>query len=173
MMLSLCTKPRSFLPLLFAWFMSSPFSSFALNSLSAPMDNPLRTDGNLDFIRPDGSVAASIAIEIADTPRMRSIGLMFRRLFGDTHGMLFIFQTTEPQEFWMRNTPSSLDIIFIGESHRVINIAQGTTPLSDQIYRSVGPARYVLEVSSGFSDRHGIGPGTLIQWYRPDVKRPP
>jgi uncharacterized membrane protein (UPF0127 family) len=120
--------------------------------------------GELQFLRRDGSTAVSITIEIADTPEARIKGLMERWSFPDLHGMLFIFDRAEAQGFWMHNTPLSLDMIFVDENRRILNMAESTTPMSKQTYGSRGPAKYVVEVRAGFSKRHGIEEGMSIQW---------
>ena len=123
-------------------------------------------DGVLEFVNSDGKELASINIEIADTLATRTIGLMGRTEMDYTMGMLFVFEMADYRVFWMRSTPLSLDIIFISEDKQVINIAQGTKPLSDSRYYSLGHARYVVEVLAGFSQRYGIGEGTKVRWQR-------
>jgi uncharacterized protein len=123
-----------------------------------------QSDGELRFLRQDGSVAVSITIEIADTPEARIKGLMERWFLPDLHGMLFIFDHPEVQRFWMHNTPLSLDMIFVDQNRRILNIAESTTPMSKQTYGSRGPAQYVVEVKAGFSKRHGIEEGMSIEW---------
>ena len=81
-------------------------------------------------------------------------------------GMLFLFETAQPQTFWMRNTPSSLDMMFIDAGGKVINTAAYTTPMSDQLYSSAGPAKYVVEAKAGFADRFGIRQGYTMRWKR-------
>jgi uncharacterized membrane protein (UPF0127 family) len=81
-------------------------------------------------------------------------------------GMLFIFESAQPQTFWMRNTPSSLDMMFVDAGGKVINIAAYTTPMSDQLYSSAGPAKYVVEAKAGFAGRFGIRQGYTMRWKR-------
>jgi uncharacterized membrane protein (UPF0127 family) len=126
----------------------------------------IRPDGVVEIFKPDGSVAATLAVEIAETPEARARGLMGRVLSDYLAGMLFIFASAEPQTFWMRNTPSSLDMIFIDAGERVLNTAAYTTPMSDQLYSSAGPAKYVVEAKAGFTDRFGIRPGYTMRWKR-------
>ena len=123
----------------------------------------IRQDGKLSFLQPDGSVITSINIEIAETPGSREKGLMDRGLSDFKNGMLFVFQDVEPRTFWMRNTPTSLDIIFVAEDLRIVNIAQNTTPMSDQLYSSEFPAKYVVEVKAGFTERYGLKKGNKIR----------
>lgn len=127
-------------------------------------DYAVRIDGILDFLGSDNKVITSIAVEIADTPETHARGLMGRYLSDNNQGMLFVFPGAEPRSFWMRNTPTSLDMIFVGEDRRVINIARETTAMSENSYRSLGPARFVVEVKAGFADRYGIQKGTSIRW---------
>jgi hypothetical protein len=126
----------------------------------------IRPDGVVEMVTPDGSVAATLAVEIAETPEARARGLMGRVLGDFMTGMLFIFETAQPQTFWMRNTPGSLDMIFIDSAGRVLNVAAHTTPMSDQVYASSGPAKYVVEAKAGFADRFGIRPGCSMRWKR-------
>ncbi|MGE5258350.1 MAG: DUF192 domain-containing protein [Hyphomicrobiales bacterium] len=126
----------------------------------------IRPDGVVEILKPDGSAAATLAVEIAETPEARARGLMGRVLSDYLAGMLFIFASAEPQTFWMRNTPSSLDMIFIDAGGTVLNTAAYTTPMSDQLYSSAGPAKYVVEAKAGFADRFGIRPGYTMRWKR-------
>jgi len=126
----------------------------------------IRPDGTLEMVRPDGSIAATLVVEIAETPESRARGLMGRVLTDYMAGMLFIFESAQPQTFWMRNTPSSLDMMFVDTGGTVVNIAAYTTPLSDQLYSSAGPAKYVVEAKAGFTDRFGIREGYTMRWKR-------
>ena len=126
----------------------------------------LRPDGVVEFRRPDGATIVSLAVEIAEAPETRARGLMGRALPDYMGGMLFIFETAEIQTFWMRNTPGSLDMIFIDTAGTVLNIAAATTPMSDQTYASSGPARYVVEAKAGFGERFGIRRGDAMRWRR-------
>lgn len=131
--------------------------------LAAPV---IRPDGLVEFLRPDGSVAAQLVVEIAETPEDRATGLMGRILMDYTGGMIFLFEQAEPQVFWMRNTPTALDIIFIDTANRVLNVAAHTTPMSDRHYASAGPTRIVVEAKAGFADRFGIREGVMLRWKR-------
>ncbi len=122
--------------------------------------------GILDFLQSDGSVKASITVEIADTPETQMKGLMGRSDLSINKGMLFVFQQLKPRKFWMKNTPISLDIIFIGKNGCIVNIAESTTPMSEKHYRSDGPIKYVVEVRAGFAKRFKIDSSTCIRWHR-------
>ena len=134
------------------------------------LDNsPVLSDysaGALDFVRIDGSVKASITVEIADTPETQMKGLMGRKNLSPNKGMLFVFKRLKSREFWMKNTPISLDIIFIGADGCILNIATSATPMSERGYRSDGPVKYVVEVRAGFAKHFKIDSSTCIRWRR-------
>jgi uncharacterized membrane protein (UPF0127 family) len=143
---------------------------FGLSAAEGGTQETVQRDGELQFLRQDGSSVVSITIEIADTPEARIKGLMERWSLPDLHGMLFIFDRPEMQRFWMHNTPLSLDMIFVDEHRRILNMSEATTPMSKQTYSSRGPAKYVVEVKAGFSKRHGIQEGMSIQWQARPIK---
>lgn len=128
-------------------------------------------EGTLQFLDAQtDSVLATIAIEIAEDDLERERGLMWRRTMEADQGMLFIMERTEPQSFWMLNTFLSLDIIFVDEQRRIVNIAAGARPESLAPVRSTAPARYVVEVLGGFCNERGIEAGDRIQWERGNLK---
>ncbi len=100
-----------------------------------------------------------VRVELARTAEERARGLMFRRSLEPDAGMLFLFEQSEVQSFWMRNTLIPLDLLFLGEDRAVIGIVERAAPRTDT-GRSVGkPSRYVLEVAGGEAAAHGVGPG--------------
>lgn len=102
-------------------------------------------------------------VEIADDEAERNHGLMYRDPLPDDRGMLFHFQEPEMASFWMRNTPSSLDIIFIGVDGRILNIAARTTPYSEASIPASGLTRGVLEIRGGRAAELGIRPGDRVR----------
>jgi len=80
--------------------------------------------------------------------------------------MLFIFSTEEPQSFYMKNTVMPLDIIFINSKKHIVKIHKNTKPFSEQSLPSLKPAIYVVEVIAGYTDKHSIKEGQLIDWRR-------
>lgn len=101
-------------------------------------------------------------VELATSRLQVARGLMFRESMPQNHGMLFVFDSPRPLSFWMRNTPISLDMLFIDGRGRIVNIARRTMPMSDTTYTSTGPARAVLEINGGLSDLLGIAPGDRV-----------
>jgi uncharacterized membrane protein (UPF0127 family) len=81
--------------------------------------------------------------------------------------MLFVIPESAPRVFWMRNTPGSLDLLFLDPGLRLIALIRDAEPLSDRRLRSGAPAQYVLEVPGGFADRHGLRLGAQVRIERP------
>ena len=145
------------------------FSACGLYDVDMPngqKDPSIRVDGELDFIESNGSVIASIFIEIADTPETQMKGLMGRNSLENHQGMLFVFEMIKPQKFRMLDTRIPLDIIFVGGDGCIVNTFENTTPLSSQVYRSEGPIKYAVEVKAGFTKRFKISENTCIRWRR-------
>ena len=103
-------------------------------------------------------------VEIADEEPERQRGLMFRPPLGDDRGMLFQWPGEAPREqsFWMRNTPSSLDILYIDPKGRIVSIASHATPFSEVPIPSNGAANGVLELRAGRAAEIGAKPGDRI-----------
>jgi uncharacterized protein len=103
-------------------------------------------------------------VEVARTQREQAQGLMFRTAMGPNEGMLFPYQQPQTLSFWMKNTVLSLDLVFIGEDHRIVNIAKRATPYSEASITSAAPAVAVLELNGGRTDELNIVPGARVDW---------
>lgn len=121
-------------------------------------------ESELTIIDSLGIQKVKINIEIADTDYERQLGLMKRVSMEEKQGMLFIFPTEIMQSFWMRNTLIPLDMIFINSNKKIVTIHKNTKVLSDQSYPSTAPAKYVLEVNAGFTDKYKLIVGDVIEW---------
>ena len=104
-----------------------------------------------------------VTVEVADHEQQREIGLMYRRSLADDHGMLFEFNAIQPVSFWMKNTYIPLDIVFIGPSGKILNIARQAAPLSEAAIPSAGPVDAVLELRGGRAAEIGLEPGDTVR----------
>jgi|SRR5215217_8606778 len=102
-------------------------------------------------------------VEIADDEAERQRGLMERPPLADDRGMLFQFPDVAERGFWMHNTPSPLDIIYIDPRGRIVSIIKNAAPNNDAVLPSNGPAMGVLELRAGRSDEIGAKPGDVIR----------
>lgn len=106
----------------------------------------------------------AVSVEIVSTPDTRERGLMYRNDLGTNAGMLFLFPREEPQQFWMKNTPLPLDMIFISTSRSIVGIVADTRPFSTQGRGVPVPSQFVLEVHGGFCATHGIAAGDKVEF---------
>ncbi len=104
----------------------------------------------------------SFHVEIADTTSKRARGLMFRQRLATDAGMLFLFDELEVASFWMKNTPLSLDLLFIAKDGRIVDMYERAVPLSTRPINSNMPVFAVLEILAGTAQRLGIRVGDRI-----------
>ena len=112
-----------------------------------------------------------LEVQIAETAPEKARGLMFQDTLPYDHGMLFVFEEPGKRSMWMLNMQFSLDIIWFDQNGNVVEILKDVlpckTPLevmsctSDGI--SANNAKYVLEVTSGFIDKFGIGSDSKLE----------
>ncbi len=121
----------------------------------------------IDLVVDRGGKALRFKVELADSPEAQARGLMFRDRLGDNEGMIFPSAQPGPRSFWMKNTPLSLDIIFIGPDGRIANIAANTVPYSLDSVSSKGDASGVLELRAGRAAALGIVPGDRVSYKVP------
>ena len=107
---------------------------------------------------------ARFNVEVADSPESRARGLMFRSSLPDDAGMVFVFDSVEPRNFWMKNTLIPLDMIYINDDFHVVEIKSNVLPCEEDpcpSYKSE-PAMYVLEVNAGLAEKNNVEVGSLI-----------
>ncbi|MFW2851607.1 DUF192 domain-containing protein [Sphingomonas sp. TX0543] len=115
--------------------------------------------------------AHGFRVEVAATAAQQERGLMFRTDIPKDGGMLFAPYPPDggaPKiaNFWMKNTPSSLDILFIRPDHTIARIAENTVPFSETPIPSGEPVVAVLELNGGRAGELGIDEGDKVTWGR-------
>lgn len=108
-------------------------------------------------------------VEVAQSAAEQEKGLMFRTDIPDNGGMLFWPYPAgggAPKEasFWMKNTPTPLDIIFIRANGTIARIAENAIPGDETQIRSGEPVGAVLELKGGRSSELGIAEGDKVTW---------
>jgi uncharacterized membrane protein (UPF0127 family) len=111
----------------------------------------------------------TLLVKVAKTEAELKQGLSGTASLTDDEGMLFDFgQQDTSRTFWMKGMLIPIDIIWINDG-KVAQIdksvpapAPGTEDAKLTLYPSHDGVDYVLEVASGFSDRHSIKIGTVI-----------
>jgi uncharacterized protein len=108
-------------------------------------------------------------VEVASTPAEQQRGLMYRTNIAPDGGMLFFPYPADgsgPREasFWMKNTPSALDLLFIRTDGTIARIGANAVPFSEESVRSGEPVAAVLEIPGGRAAALGIAAGDTVSW---------
>lgn len=106
---------------------------------------------------------------LADTPSKQMLGLGNRNTLGENDGMLFPYPQKIKPFYWMKNMLIPIDIIWISDNN-IVGIEKsvnppgiGTPDTELTRYSPTEPVNYVLEVNSGFSDKHLIKVGDEVK----------
>jgi len=108
---------------------------------------------------------------VADTYDTQAKGLMYITAEemaplpdGTERGMIFVFNRSVRDSFWMKNTIIPLDIAYVDTAGKVVN-TYTMAPLDTRSghYRPDGPYRYAIEVNAHRLAELGIGKGDVLQ----------
>ena len=146
-----------FFPMLIMLFLAI----FLFGCISAPASTPSTSKITTVTFENNRIITA----EIADTQESRSVGLMNRTKLEEQKGMLFIFSNSDYHSFWMKNTLIPLDIIFIDEKLKIVDIISADPCISDpcKLYTPQEKTKYVLEVNQNWTKRNRIEIGIKIK----------
>lgn len=106
----------------------------------------------------------TLQVQIADTKPLQTRGLMFQQKLPYNEGMLFVFEDDGVRSMWMLNMQFALDVIWINSQGQVVHIQKDAQPCKSALETMActfsngngKPAKYVLEVTSGFVDKFNI-----------------
>ena len=87
---------------------------------------------------------------------------MFVTDLAPDEGMLFDAGGVAHSSMWMRNTPLSLDMLFILPDGRISRIERETVPYSRTLIHSGVPVRAVLELNGGIAAELAIRDGDRV-----------
>ncbi|HEY3250316.1 MAG TPA: DUF192 domain-containing protein [Ignavibacteria bacterium] len=136
-----------------------------LRFFKKPSEPQFVKEGKVIFLNKDTKQQlAKIDVEVAIKPEEQMQGLMFRSKMDENDGMLFIYPGESKQAFWMANTLISLDIAFVEAKGKIDTIYRFAKPLDSTSLPSRRKIQFVVETNGGFSDRHGIKEGDLIEY---------
>lgn len=124
--------------------------------------------GEVIFYTPDGEKIVDLLVEVAENEYEQATGLMFREDITESLGMIFVYNEEDMRYFWMKNTPTSLDMIFINAEMEIVHIEKYTEPMSQELYPSKYPAQYIVETVAGYCDQYDIRVGYKIRWIPPE-----
>lgn len=135
----------------------------ALSQIINPTEaQPMLPTEKLVIVTQDGRKLDFI-VEMAIATDQQTVGLMFRKTVADGTGMLFDWGVVRDSNMWMRNTVSSLDMLFIDADGTIHHIAERTVPQSLAVISSDGPVRATLEIAAGTAEKLNIRIGDKVQ----------
>ena len=109
----------------------------------------------------------NISVDLAITAAEQSQGLSGREGLAENEGMLFIFDKPARHSFWMKDMQFAIDIIWLDDNMQVVYIKKDARPeLYPETYGPDGNSKYVLEVVSGFADKHALQIGERMELFR-------
>lgn len=121
-----------------------------------------KNEGEVYLLKPSGDTIQHLEIEIADDDYQRETGLMYRPAMKEDRGMLFIFENEQPRGFFMKNTIIPLDLIFLNSNNKIVSISKNAIPQSLETISSKVPAKYVLEINAGLSEKWNLEVGDSL-----------
>ena len=104
----------------------------------------------------------SIQAEVAATDESRQRGLMFREKLARNEGMLFVFPQIAYHAMWMRNTALPLSVAFLDDRVKILSIHE-MQPFTEQSHQAAGPARFALEMNTGWFSANRIFAGDIVK----------
>lgn len=112
----------------------------------------------------------SINAIVARSPGMRKKGLSKMESLPLTSGMLFVFGKDGRWGFWMKDMKFAIDIIWIDENKRIVDIVKNAPPEPGKkdkeltVYKPAADAMYVLEINAGMSDFNNLEIGDTVNF---------
>ncbi len=107
-----------------------------------------------------------VAVDIVNTPALRSQGLSGRAGLAADEGMLFEFEAPKLQSFWMKDMRFEIDIVWIRDDQIVgitPNVPLPKTPGALPQFSSPVPCDVVLELRAGAARRFGLKLGDAVR----------
>ena len=120
-----------------------------------PTSDVETTDVPLDFPRTRIEIdGVSYQVAVADTPALRTLGLMNVENLGTLDGMLFVYGEEIPVGHWMKDTLIPLDIAYFDATGGLVSYTTMTPCLGGDCpsYRAAGPSLFAVEVPAGVFD---------------------
>lgn len=102
-----------------------------------------------------------LKVKTATTPAAMARGLMHISSLPADEGFLFCYPKEDILSFWMKNTKIPLSIAFIDKNKKITQI-ENMEPYDETGIKSNKPAKWALEVNSGWFDDHNISVGDKV-----------
>ena len=134
------------------------------HEIAAPAEAPKSISVANLILYPNQGEPTTIKLEIARTPDERRQGLKGRENLANDYGMWFVFEEDMQDPFWMKDTPVSLDMLFIDKDYKIVDLVRDTIPNSELLIVSRQKYRYALEVKAGLSRAWGLDVGDRVEF---------
>ena len=113
---------------------------------------------------PDGQ---QIRAEVLVRPEEMARGMMYRDSLPKGRGMLFIHDKPAPYRYWMHDVKVPLDIIFLDEMRKIVEISADTPPCTSEpkdcpTFGGHHFEQFVLELGAGEARRLGLLEGQSL-----------
>lgn len=111
-------------------------------------------------------ITAQVAAKASD----RKKGLGNRESLALNEGMLFVFEQESPYAIWMKDMKFAIDIIWIDDEKRIIDIVSNAPAEPDKNdkeltkYLPKESALYILEVNAGLVNLHNLQIGDSVDF---------
>lgn len=165
------TKKKSKIKIILFAFILALFSFALLNTFnkSDKVQNSIAENKINNILKINNNI---FEVEIADTDKKREKGLSDRASLATNSAMLFIFDTSATQGFWMKDMAFDIDIIWIDASKKIIDIERNVSknsyneinPKLSKTLFSPAPIKYVLEINAGLSEKLNIKVGDAVEF---------
>lgn len=106
-----------------------------------------------------------LEVELRRSTEELSKGMMFRAQLPPDKGMLFVFDNSQKRPFWMFQTIVPLDMIWMDEAKRIVEIVENAPPCKERDFRNCPTyggnfeTPYVLELAAGRAGALGLETG--------------
>jgi uncharacterized membrane protein (UPF0127 family) len=105
----------------------------------------------------------TLRVQLVVTLDEQQRGLMGRRDLGVNDGMIFVYPAPQEMSFWMRSTPTPLDIGFFKEDGTLGEVYP-MYPFDETPVKSVGSDyTLALETPQGWFAKNGLKPGVKLK----------
>jgi len=132
------------------------------NELDKPVSDQGSESADLISLTVPGS-DNEYSLEVALSSEAQRTGLSYRESLADNTGMLFIFNELDNHGIWMKDMNFNLDILWVDENKQIVYLKQAVTPESfPDIFTPNKPAKYVIEMSSGFISNENLQVGDKL-----------
>jgi uncharacterized membrane protein (UPF0127 family) len=104
--------------------------------------------------------AGTFSARLLDSQSERTKGLSGTKSLPADQALIFVFENSGIWKIWMKDMNYSIDIVWLDESKKVVDIVEGASPESyPKEFVPRQKARYVIEFADGTIKEKGIAIG--------------